>query len=297
MRILRILGIIVGVLVMLLVIAVIAVIFLSNSALNEEFDVTAENITIPDDAGTIARGDYLVHNVAACIECHGDNLEGDAAWIDDGVLGKIGTPNLTSGEGGVGAEYTDVDWVRSIRHGVNPDGQGLLIMPSIDYHKFTEADLASVIAYIKSLEPVNNDSHDISLTGGRLFLLLARDDFVTARKIDHSEAFAEPIERGATAEYGAYLASIACQGCHGEDYNGLSFPGGGTPAANLTPGGKLADYSEADFFEVLRTGVTPEDRTLDPDEMPWTVFAGMEEDDMRAIFLFLQSLPAMEDQS
>jgi hypothetical protein len=52
----------------------------------------------------------------------------------------VKSPNITSG--GVTAQYTEADWVRAIRHGVDPRGRPLLIMPSEDYNRLTDADLA-----------------------------------------------------------------------------------------------------------------------------------------------------------
>jgi hypothetical protein len=72
--------------------------------------------------------------VRFCRECHGDNLQGDVL-SDDPVFGKIMPPNLTSGRGGIGTAYDDVDWVRSILHGVRPDGKPLFLMPSHEFNK------------------------------------------------------------------------------------------------------------------------------------------------------------------
>ncbi|MBZ0308527.1 MAG: cytochrome C, partial [Anaerolineae bacterium] len=131
-RMLRYLGIGLAVLLVLLVIAGGAVYALSTQKMNEKFDVEIEgNLTIPTDDDSIARGKYLVEAVALCQDCHGDNL-GGKAFIDDPVMAVLDTPNLTSGEGGIGATFTDEDWIRVLRYGVDSEGHSLIIMPS--YH-------------------------------------------------------------------------------------------------------------------------------------------------------------------
>jgi len=100
---------------------------------------------------------------------------------------------------------------------------------------------------------------------------------------------------GVTAEYGQYLVNIAgCQTCHGAELAGGKDPDPAAPSApNLTPGGELNVWSEADFIQVLRTGITPTGRQLS-DYMPWKSFGKMSDDELRAIWLYLESLPALE---
>ena len=100
-------------------------------------------------------------------------------------------------------------------------------------------------------------------------------------------------EPGVTAAYGQYLARL-CTECHGADLNGAPFgpPGEEIPTPNLTPGGELATWSEEDFFTTLRTGMTPEGDQLDM-EMPWMYFGQMSDEELKALWLYLQSLPAL----
>jgi len=64
------------------------------------------------------------------------------------------------------------------------------------------------------------------------------------------------------------------------------------PSPNLTPGGELASWSEVDFFTAIRTGVTPSGHKLS-EEMPWQNFGQMTDDELKAVWLYLQSLPAL----
>jgi cytochrome c553 len=69
--------------------------------------------------------------------------------MDNLLLGRLAGPNLT--KGGRGAELTDADWERAVRHGVRRDGRPLLIMPALEHTGMSDEDLASIVAYVRSL--------------------------------------------------------------------------------------------------------------------------------------------------
>ena len=82
-----------------------------------------------------------------------------------------------------------------------------------------------------------------------------------------------------------------CTLCHGEQFSGGAVPG--EQAAPLAPNLTLltrADWSEEDFFKVVRTGVNKVGKQLDPDHMPWDHLAKMTDDEIKALWLFLSSL-------
>jgi mono/diheme cytochrome c family protein len=79
--------------------------------------------------------------------------------------------------------------------------------------------------------------------------------------------------------------------CHGENLAG--HPGGGA-GENLTPAGNLATWTETDFVHTLRTGVTPDGRTLDSEMMPWDITGQFSDEELKAIWLYLKSLPPIE---
>ena len=63
------------------------------------------------------------------------------------------------------------------------------------------------------------------------------------------------------------------------------------PAPNLTPGGELRGWSDADIVKALREGVTPSGRQLNP-FMPWKATAQMTDDELKAVILYVRSVPA-----
>ena len=89
------------------------------------------------------------------MECHGDNLAGKKNWFNLGPLGSADAANLTSGKGEIGSQFTDEDFVRVLRHGVKPDGTSVFVMPASDFYYLSDQDLGDVIAYIKSVPPVD----------------------------------------------------------------------------------------------------------------------------------------------
>ena len=100
----------------------------------------------------------------------------------------------------------------------------------------------------------------------------------------------------ADAEFGAYLAT-SCMGCHGSDFAGGPIPGAPPDAplaSNLTPAGNLSGWDEAGFIAVMRTGITPEGKELDPAIMPWPIGASMTDVELQAMWSFLQNLPPVE---
>lgn len=289
------LGIVLSSLVGLILLAVLGLYVSTNIRLNKIYTVQVETITIPSDPASIERGRHVAV-IRMCTECHGANLAG-RMFLDDPVIGQIATTNLTSGKGGVGSELSDADWVRAIRHGVRPDGKPLLIMPAGEFYYLSNADLGAVIAYIKRIPPVDNEFPANEI--GPLFrVAMTFMDVVIlpAEVIDHTALRPIAPEVGVTVEYGEYLA-VTCTGCHGAGFSGGPIPLAPPefpPALNLTPGGELQGWTEEMFINTLRTGVTPSGHQFKTEYMPWKQIGQMTDDELKAILLFLRSLPAKE---
>lgn len=296
-KVLKWIGIVLGGLVGLLVLASVVLYVKGSTRLNDTHEIQLENISIPTSESTITRGQHLVEALTFCQGCHGDNLEGKD-FIDEPMMATVYAPNLTSGQGGVGATYTDADYVGAIRHGVNPEGRGLLIMHSDVFHNLSEEDLGAVIAYVKSVPPVDNEIPERRLLPlGRIFVALGMFDseaipFIPAEVIDHSAPFIERPEMGATAEYGQYLMSITlCSMCHGSDLKGGPPLEEGMPAGpNIAVYGAPGGWSEEQFVATIRTGVTPYDKSLDPEFMPWDIMSNMTDDELAAMWRYIASV-------
>ena len=286
-------GIVLGSLIGLLVLALVVLYFVGGAKANKKYEVAVETILIPTDVEAAQRGKHIA-TIYICTRCHTENLSGEVYFDVPGML-SIPTPNLTSGAGGVGSFYTDEDWVRAIRHGVGHDGRALFIMPSNAFYYLSDEDLGALVAYLKSLPPVDNQLPERRIEPmGRLMMAAGMFPPFPVDKIDHTNPPPTGPEPGVTVAYGQYL-SHTCTECHGANLNGAPFgpPGQEVPTPNLTPGGELVGWSEQDFFTTMRTGLTPSGRQLS-EEMPWKYYGQMSDEELKALWMYLQSLPALE---
>jgi len=297
-KVLKWIGIVLGALIGLVVIGLIVGSTRANGFMTQEWDYPPNTVAIPTDTESIARGQYMVDHFMLCADCHGPDLGGAEFFsVEDGA-GTLWAPNLTSGNGGIGVAYTDADWLRALRHGIRPNGENLIIMPSEFYTLVDINEMAGMIAYLKTLPPVDREipTRDLALMPKAMLGLgiIPTGDFLVAHKIDHAATPASAPDPGVNVEYGEYLAMV-CTACHGPDLAGMpADPDSGSAATpNLTLGGELQAWSEADFITTLQTGVTPSGHELVDRMMPWTRIGSATEGDLRTIWMYLQSLPAL----
>ncbi|HEX8173100.1 MAG TPA: c-type cytochrome [Thermoanaerobaculia bacterium] len=258
----------------------------------------------PADA-QVARGEYLVRNVAVCGGCHSSDLKNPDGPLAGGRefrqwrLGTARASNLTNDDATGLGTWSEDEIVRALRTGVRKDGRLLApVMPYGWFNRMSDDDARAIARYLKSLPPQSNAVRQhfnlIYKIGKALFL----------RPKPAISASAPP--RAATAEYGAYLSQHAglCAECHtprtairAEPKMQMLFAGATVkdfPAnpSNLTPDEQtgIGRWSEDDFVKAIRTGVTPEGEQLHP-FMPWHQNGRMTDDDLRAIYRFLRTVP------
>jgi len=264
-------------------------------AMDRSMDIAPTPVAIPDaDATQLARGEYIARNVAACTRCHGDDLGGDT-YVDAFPMGTVVAGNLTPAVEGLGEDYSDGDWVRAIRHGVGADGRPLIIMPSYDYIGLSEQDLGDMIAWLKTLPPIERELPRQKLGPVGKRLVESGRWVISADMMDHSVGF-EELEEGQVAR-GRYLARVAsCTSCHGSDFVGRSFGPGGVWSTNITPHRDgIQQWSEEDFVRAMREGVRPDGTAIDP-FMPWEATAGWSDEDLSAMYAYLNTLLPLPDR-
>jgi mono/diheme cytochrome c family protein len=255
-----------------------------------KIDVAVTAVPYTTDAQAVERGKYLFES-RGCVDCHGAN-GGGRDFVNDGKGLRIAGPDITSA--GATARYKPEDWVRTIRHGVKPNGQPALIMPSEDYNRFTDQDLASLVAYVRNLPPAKGAAAVIELPVPVRVLYGFGAIPDAAEKINHTLPPAQPIPVAVNAQHGAYVANM-CIGCHGEQLSGGKIPGGPPdwpPAANITPGANsaMARYQDAGaFIAMLRTGKRPDGTPIKV--MPFESLAKMNDVDAQALYEFLKTVP------
>jgi len=266
---------------------------MGDRKLARHVDVAVAPVALHSDAASIERGGYLFRS-RGCGDCHGMDGAG-AVVVDDGAL-HVRSPDITPAPTGVVARYTTVDWVRTIRHGVKPDGRPVMIMPSEEYNRLVDADLAAIVAYVRQLAPATGARAEVRLPMPVKALYAAGLVRDASEKIDHSLAPAQPVPEGITTAHGAYVAN-GCIGCHGARLTGGKIAGAPPDwpaAARLAPGpGSALDrYPSAEpFMAMLKTGKRPDGSSVSK-VMPFVSLKEMNEVDVRALYLHLRSLPS-----
>lgn len=239
----------------------------------------------------IARGKHLVESRVSCNACHGADF-GGAAVVDVPIVGRWVAPNLTAGDGSVTEGYTASDWDRAVRHGLRRDGR-TSSMPAIDFVNLSDRELSDIVAYIRSLPPVDRDLGPVKFGPVFTFLIATDADAFSATGIDHHAAhLAQPPAAEPTADYGRHLVQV-CRGCHGENLSGGKLKGDPNMpiVANLTPHETgLRDWSEADFIRAMREG-RRRDGSAISEFMPWKAYGQMGDTELKAMYAFLLTLP------
>ena len=286
-------GVIVLVLVLALGTLIAAGLYMGEQRIARRVDIKVEPVALRTEAPAVERGRYL-YNSRGCVDCHGDN-GGGATLADDGKGLKLAGSNLTSGNPRM-ATYQAVDWVRSVRHGVGADRRALRLMPSEDYNRLTDADLASIVAYVRQLPPQSGNelgTVQLPLPGRVMYGLGGIPEAVL--KIDHNLPPAKPVAEGVTVEHGRYVAQM-CAGCHGDKLQGGKIAGAPPDwpaAARIAPGegSAMPRYREADaFVAMMRSGKRPDGSAIGV--MPFGSLKTMNDTDLRAMHLYLAQLPA-----
>jgi len=270
----------------------------------------------------VARGEYLANHVTVCIDCHstrnwskfsgpitpGTHGKGGDEFNElvGGVPGRIFASNITP----VGIkDYTDGELLRAFTTGVTRTNRSLFpLMPYFAYNHLTQEDAYSIVAYIRSLEPIENKVSESTLNFPMNLIV---------RTIPlHSFEPTLPTESSDQISYGKYVASIsACGDCHtpaekgepisGMDYAGgftFMFPGGIVRTANITPDPQtgIGNWTKEDFVARFKAFTSPESiPDVQPEDfntpMPWTMYAGMTEKDLGAIYDYLRTVPPVHN--
>lgn len=297
-----------------LVLVVVVAAFAAYVALrqNLKFDAPLPDVAASADPVVIERGRYVVRDVAGCTICHGDpakidrTVEGEEVALSGGFEFKIPpgqfySRNITPDpETGIGS-ISDAQIARALRYGVGHDGRALL--PFMEMQGLSDEDLVAVVSYLRTLAPVHNvvPAHRYSPLG---WVVKAT---VLANPVGPKSTPPKTNPHGATVENGRYLVeSVAnCWACHTKrDYNtgemvGPHLGGGSMPddfnpkrtwsPPNLTNDattGVLARFTEDEFVARMRGG-----RVFPGSPMPWQSFKRLQEDDLRAIYRYLQTVP------
>ena len=237
--------------------------------------------TLPADAASLAEGRRLAVTRGCYAGCHGAGLAGRVFMYQPGV-GRLVAPNLTAAV----RRYSDAELERIIRHGVRPDGRSVFGMPSDMFRGLSDADLARLLAFLRSQPSVRDALGPSVQLGplGRLGLVLGEcpPTAVLVRRDSAAQTLAERPDEADTPGVGRYVARTSCTECHGPGLRG----GDGTPSLAIA-----AAYAPAEFRHFLRTGEAKGGRELRlMSDMARRRFSQLTDAEIGALHAYLRTL-------
>ncbi|HUZ59458.1 MAG TPA: c-type cytochrome [Hanamia sp.] len=269
----------------------------------------------------IQHGEYLANHVSLCMDCHStrdwSKYSGPMIPCTNGKGGelfdeKVGFPGTFYSKNITPAnikDWTDGEIFRTITTGEDKFGNALFpVMPYHYYGKMDKEDIYDIIAYIRSLPPIENKVPDRSIDFPMNFIV---------NTIPVKASFTVKPPKSDTIKYGAYLVNAAaCMECHtpvkkGQVIPELAFsggrdfhmPNGVVNSANITPdkttgiGGWSVEQFVARFKAYENPANLPamaanEVNTI----MPWSMLGGMDTSDLRSIYAYLQTLKPIKHE-
>lgn len=301
---------------LLIVLIVISVTIAVSVRQNRTFAAPTPEVHISADSAVLARGEYLVYGPGHCADCHGkvsmleEKEQGLKVPLEGGLLfplplGNIYAPNITPDpETGIG-NWDDGTIARALRHGVGHDGRALF--PFMPFQNVSQSDMDAIISYLRTVEPVNNKVPENTTTvPGKIVKAFLMEP------VGPDGDILDMVEPDTTLEYGMYLANNVanCRGCHTNrdlmtgDYVGEFYSGGfqiespieptkwACVTPNLTPDpetGVMAGWSEETFINRLKQG-----KVIPHSIMPWGPFKRMSDNDLKAVYKYINSLPPVK---
>lgn len=296
-----------------------------SSCKGKEDKKTITNTTEDSLKTVIARGEYLANHVAACMDCHSKRdfskysgpvvpgTEGGGGLVFNekfGLPGVLYGKNITpDSETGIGT-WTDDELLRAMTQGINKKGDTLFpLMPYTNFNRMAKEDLMSIIAYIRTLKPINNKVPErqlkvpIAMVYPAKFLQPSVDGNVRPPENDH-------------VKYGQYLITMAdCGTCHspltpqGPDMSrmyagGYSFDLGSNKvnSANITPDSAtgIGTWTEERFLNKFTPYREEKNYNYDPGKqntiMPLSLLAGMKDEDLKAIYAYLRTVKPISNK-
>jgi len=283
----------------------------------------ALQLKVDSTPALIERGNYMANHIMACMDCHSTrNFNEFAGPMTAGTLGKGGdrfgpemgfpgtfyAPNITPANL---KNWTDGEIFRTITTGVTKNGEPIFpVMPYHGYGHADSADVVAVIAYLRSIPAIEN------------IVPASKADFpvnLIMRTMPVKASLQPKPDTANHLAYGKYLVTVAaCQDCHtqvddkGNFLDGVQFaggrkfpmPGGEIASANLTSDVStgLGSWTEENFvnrFTQYRNPAAAHRAVKITDFnsiMPWTVYSGMKDADLKAIYAYLKTLKPISNQ-
>ena len=316
MKVLKVLLVLFGIVILLVTAAAVYV----KTALPDTGK--APIISVSSNPERIENGRYLANHVTACMDCHSsrdwarfagpmknDELGGGGEVFNKamGFPGTFYAPNITPY---ALKSWTDGEIFHAITTGVNKDGKALFpLMAAQRFGKMDREDIYDIIAYLRTLKPVEKDIPPSEADFPVNFIL---------NTMPRRAAFQKKPAVQDTLLYGGYLVNAAgCVDCHSQEDKGsviegtefgggmeFTMPTGIVRSPNITADqstgigswsrnafvARFKFFSDSNYHapKVIKGGLnTP---------MPWSMYAGMKEQDLQAIYAYLKSIKPIKHQ-
>ena len=282
---------------------VLGVTIVTASRQHLKYDAPYPEMHASKDSAVIARGKHFVYGLAHCVDCHSTvnadsfitagkevPLSGGFAFVLP--VGTIYSKNITPDkETGIG-NRTDGEIARALRYGVHANGEAVFdFMP---FHNMSDEDLTAVISYLRSLKPVKN-----KVPGNSMNLMGSVVKAYMVKPVGPTGEVPVSVKPDTTAAYGKYLVlSVGeCAGCHTKrdlagNFIGPHMAGGNDIEGYITPNltnaadGRIYSWNQQQFIERFRKG-----KLIPQSPMPWNSFKRMNDDELKAIYKYLKSVP------
>jgi len=281
-----------------------------------------EKISIERTPERIARGKYLANSVTVCIDCHStrdwnqfsgpiiEGTEGKGGEVFDqkfGFPGSFHARNITPASL---SNWTDGEMLRAIASGVDKNGKALFpVMPHPNYGKLDREDLYSIIAYIRSLKPIEHQVPASVPDFPMNFIL---------NTIPQKATYSKRPDTSNVLAYGQYIfTAAACNECHtkkekGAPVSGMELAGGFefsigsggiVRSANITPDNEtgIGKLTESEFLRKFKhyndsSYLNPiiKKNTINT-VMPWMMYRNMKEQDLKALFAYIKTFKPIKN--
>ncbi len=267
--------------------------------------VRSASATPPRQDDKVAHGKYIV-SIIGCADCHspiddktGQTIPGKefsgGRPFDLGPLGIVYTKNITQDKKTGLGDWTDDEIKTAITTGVSKDGLHLFpVMPYLFFNNMSDDDLDAVVAYLRTIKPIENQVERRQVVPPDQLPHLTRKSGITTP---------DPKDTPARAKY-LMTALLTCSDCHtpvdpqtlqpvlekylagGQPFEG---PWGIVYGGNITPDQKtgIASWTDEDIRRLIRTGVRPDGRVTVV--MPWQIYTNLSDDDLTALIYYLRN--------
>lgn len=283
----------------------------------------APALKVDNSPANIERGKYLATSVSVCMDCHSTRdwtLFG--APVKRGTLGqggerfdqRVGFPGIFYSRNITPAgisRYSDGELFRLITTGVTREGRAMFpVMPYHYYGQMDPGDIKCIIAYLRTLRPINNPVAESVADFPMSFIINTIPQKANPHKLP---------PRSDLLAYGAYMTNAsACIECHspvnkGQIITELAFSGGReftladgsvVRSANISPDREtgLGNWTEEQFISRFKmyadTGYHPS--YVKPGEfntiMPWLMYSKMNKEDLAAIYNYLKQVKTIKNR-